>query len=179
MANRIAASGGGDINCVGKVHAWISHNSGTDWLKLPLVHKVTKTPNRETASQIKIEGVMTDVCSAASKSWEISVEIDYSKSEPIEWFLEDGDAVKLAVFNGDSHPATVVSAFDGSADGTMREVYDATFDDEGWDWDSRSTNPEARTLLFKLTSEAVLGGFPVSAVTAPAHPYANPNSTPA
>lgn len=176
MANRIAASGGGDINCVGKVHAWISHNNGTDWLKLPLVHKITKTANRETASQIKIEGVLTDVCSANSKAWQIAVAVDYSKTEPIEWFLEDADAVKLAVFNGDSHPGGTVSAFDGTAGGTMREVYDATYDDEGWDWDSRSANPEGRSLLFKLTSEAVLGGFPVSAAAEPAHPYPNPNA---
>lgn len=154
------------VNCLSNLETWISSDGGTDWYQIPYNTTQNKTANRPSETEIRLEGTPTVVCGTESKSWEYECGFWACTSHPIEAYVFDGESYLVRVING------TLAGTD------PQEQFTAVYDDDGFTRDTESTNPELRTLLFKVSSPIERTNYtPPPLTEAPLDPNFNTGST--
>jgi len=134
-------------NCIEEIQLWISRDAGANWFEVPFATQAQKRASRNNATTIKIRGVASNVCSAASKSWTYLVTLWVCKSAHWRNFFKDGDTFWARIVNG------------GDLATDCQEIAEVKLDDDGWTWDTESTTPEQAALNLEVQSEVFFQNF--------------------
>lgn len=152
----MALADGNCKSCVDDAYIHISYDDGVTWLELPAIQKITKSFNEETANETRHSGsggAFVKPCGADSRTDVYTVQHLVCDSDPIEWYLQDGDPVPGAEPPG-SRPETLKFRIVKGHDAThvqFADEFDGKYIEGGFNWDNTSKDGEERTFTIERT----------------------------
>lgn len=120
------------------------------WHRLPCVQKITKTYTDTEATKVRHSDSgdqFVTICGSSTRTPKFEVTAFYANDDPIEWYLHDGDLVRVKITKGGASPYS-----------SFTETFDAKYVDGGRTWDNSSTDGEQYTYTFEATSTVTKAG---------------------
>jgi len=144
----MALADGSCKSCVKSATVRISYDEGATWLELPAIQKITKSFNEETANETRHSnsgGAFVKPCGADSRTDVYTVQHLVCDSDPLEWYLRDGDPVSPDILW-----FQMVKGKEDTHD-EFAEQFAGKYISGGYTWDNTSKDGEERTFTVERT----------------------------
>lgn len=137
-------AGAGCSSCIKDAYIQISRDNFATAHELPAVQRVTKSYQDNQANRTRHShsgGQFVSPCGTSSRTAVYQVQALFCSDDPINWYLRDGDIVKVKIWRGRSAPLV-----------GFNESLEVKYVDGGWDWDNTTEDGEQYTFTLEATS---------------------------